>query len=504
MASGDIDIGKLLKDIDNLLASVDVNSKRQIFSQQNPGGGAEERNPEDDLISDVEPSKDGYADIFISEDGMTAYADFFPPGGAGLPLTLEAFQTALQEKDIVWGVQWPFIRDALFQCNTGLKTVRDVAVAQGLQPEDYLPVRWEIKQELMEEKKMLDEKAIFLDFKSVSPFTMVKKGDLLAPILPEREGSFGYDIFGKALPYSKQALDCPVPGENVVESPQGYRASCDGRFIVDLDGFRVEQVLELKTGVSYETGNIDFPGDVIIGGEIARGFKIHANGSIFCRQVIDATELVAKGDIVTPMGIIGRPGSVVRAEGRIRAKFLENCYILARESVEINTSVMNSSIQTLDRLVLGDKGLLMGGKIQAQNGVDAYQIGSERGSKAEIICGMDFSALERIIWIRDQNMLMVKQLKMIEYQITQRPSHTAELKEAYNKIREEMRKLNELSKELLLQIDKNDGAEVNVRGTIFPGNYLEICHISFIVSKPMSRVRFFLDKKKGQIGFRPL
>jgi hypothetical protein len=38
-----------------------------------------------------------------------------------------------------------------------------------------------------------------------------------------------------------------------------------------------------------------------------------------------------------------------------------------------------------------------------------------------------------------------------------------------------------------------------VRETVFPGTYIEICHVSHIVGKPLRAVTFRLDKAKGKI-----
>jgi len=67
------------------------------------------------------------------------------------------------------------------------------------------------------------------------------------------------------------------------------------------------------------------------------------------------------------------------------------------------------------------------------------------------------------------------------------------------KIKGAIHKLNEAIHSLIFQLDKNETAEVVVKGFIFPGAYIEICHLSYIVSRQMERVRFKLDKAKGKI-----
>ncbi len=93
------------------------------------------------------------------------------------------------------------------------------------------------------------------------------------------------------------------------------------------------------------------------------------------------------------------------------------------------------------------------------DGVTAVQIGSALGPRTEIYCGIDYSVEQKLQWIRDKNI------------------------------------------EPVFQLNKNETAEVIVKGVIFPSAYIEICHLSYIVPRRMTRVRFKLDKIKGKVIF---
>ena len=304
---------------------------------------------------------------------------------------------------------------------------------------------------------------------------------------------------GNVLDFAKIPAPVLTAGENVTETPEGYLAACDGSFRYQELRFWVDKVLVLDAGVDYATGNIDFAGDVNITGEIAPGFHIHAGGSLASTRVIDATEVVCGGDITTPMGIIGRQGSVVKAEGRVRVKFLENCYVLARGAVEIQTSTLNCWIQTMDKVVMGEKGLIVGGKIQSLHGIDAYQVGTERSGKAELICGMDVSVVEKVEWAKTQSMELIGKLKLLESSKKAHPTRISAITEACVVLRAQILKMNELALSLVSRIDRDDDASVTVRGTVHEGTYIEICHISYVVSRPLQHVQFVLDKYRGVV-----
>ena len=54
------------------------------------------------------------------------------------------------------------------------------------------------------------------------------------------------------------------------------------------------------------------------------------------------------------------------------------------------------------------------------------------------------------------------------------------------------------------ELDKNEEADVKVSASVYPGVYIEICHISYIVNRELKHCRFYLDKVKGKIAVEPL
>jgi uncharacterized protein (DUF342 family) len=170
----------------------------------------------------------------------------------------------------------------------------------------------------------------------------------------------------------------------------------------------------------------------------------------------------------------------------------------------IQASILNCSLQTQDKLIMGSKGLIVGGRVQAQNGIDVYQVGSAQGAKAELVCGMDFEVLDKVVWARDQCLSLIKQMKTLEGLKKTEPSHVASLDSAIVRLRDQVRKLSEFSRAMSAKVDRNDEAAVVVRGLAHSGTYIEICHISYIVSRPMGRVRFVLDKRRGAVKPVPL
>ena len=134
----------------------------------------------------------------------------------------------------------------------------------------------------------------------------------------------------------------------------------------------------------------------------------------------------------------------------------------------------------------------------------ATQIGSALGPRTEIYCGIDYSVEQKLEWIRDKNIELALKLKQVERKLKAASEGKEKLIEVQEKLKQAIHRMNEAANSLIFQLDKNEDADVIVKGSIFPGAYIEICHLSHIVSREMKQVRLRLDKKKGRVVAEPL
>jgi len=161
-------------------------------------------------------------------------------------------------------------------------------------------------------------------------------------------------------------------------------------------------------------------------------------------------------------------------------------------------------LRCLDRVVTGPKGMLVGGKIYAQNGIQAGQVGSPTSPRTELICGINAFVQQKLLWIRDKNLALATRLKQVQGRMGAEPASRARLADVHERLRAAIHKLNEATQELMKELDKNDQAVVQVQGTVYPGSYIEICHVPYVVTETLAGVRFRLDKRKGKIVMDPL
>ena len=198
-------------------------------------------------------------------------------------------------------------------------------------------------------------------------------------------------------------------------------------------------------------------------------------------------------------GIIGRKKGKVVAGGVISTKFIENCYVEAKKSIYVESGILHSVVNTLDKLEMGEKSVVVGGKVYAQNGVVASQIGNRMGIKTEIYCGIDYSVNQKLMWIKDKLHVIATKLTLVERAIKRGVGEGDQLLTLRDNLKSGIHKLNEAAKSLIFHLDKNEEAAVMVKNTIYPGVYIEICHISYVVPRELMWVKFTLDKEKAKI-----
>lgn len=450
----------------------------------------------------LEPVGDGYFDLFVEDDAMTAVAEFRPPGTGGQPLLLEHIEQAFVDKGVVHGLDWDAIDHALQGCNLDLRLQTGVVVARGTPPRPFVPEHLALEPNLVPPPPEVDAHRD-VDFKEISPFIVVKQGQTLARRVAEVPGSPGVDLRGTEVPFPTAPVESWTAGSQVIEAPEGLQAAIDGRLVLQKPVLSVSPVLELKEGVDYRTGNIRFSGEVVVYGKVAAGFSIEAR-SLTATDTLDVFHTRVEGDLSTPGGLIGNGPGRLEAGGTVRAKFLEHVLVIAQGDVLVETALLESVVKTRGRLLLGDKGIVAGGQVHSLGEVNVRQLGIPSGLRTDLFVGLDFAGMERIVWLRERGRELQAQLKRVETALPYAGARTPELVVAAKKLQADIAGVEETARVQLLNLGQDEEAGVTVRGVAHPGVNIEICHVSFQVTQKLTAVRFWLDKRKGSIAVTPL
>jgi uncharacterized protein (DUF342 family) len=442
----------------------------------------------------------GRVEIRLSNDEMIAYADFIPPSGNGELITIDQFTEVLTDRKITYGLDKNKIEELVFQCNTERKEIPDQIIARGLDAVSEIPEHLELVTEIKDKTHGPDHRSngTRIDYKETNFLVLVEAGERLARIIPQKTGMMGQTVTGKAIPYHIQKALQLLPGENTQENDGQIIAACDGRFIISNSVISVREVLEVFNDIDYSVGNLKFPKDVILHGRVEDGFLLNIGGSLICNKTLNATIVNCGVDLTISGGIIGRHQGIVTVGGSIHTDFIENSHVEAGEGIQVKKSILNSFVYSQGEIILGSTGKILGGKIYAGQGVQAYQIGSSRSPKTEIICGIDFQAQRDLFAIRDRTFELARIQTRLKKIYTKYPTNES-IPKTISKIKETLQNLQEKAASLLSRLHTNEGVEIKVFGGVYPGVSIEICNVVHVVTNKLAFVVFRLDKNKGKI-----
>ncbi len=339
--------------------------------------------------------------VRITPDKMKALLTMSPPINGGLPMTKERLFRILEANHVSYGI----MGQTLSELVVNPRYHEEVVVAQGLAPRNgragYVKVLFdhEAKGELHEDEQGR------VDFKEIHIVKSVPQGSILAEMIDPEPGQDGMDITGALLPaYEGKRSEWKL-GSNVKLSDDGRSllAVITGRPLLDRYGIiRVDEVVRLEQ-VDYSTGNIDFPGTIIVEKRIADGFKLETSGSIIVEKSMGKAFLRAKGDIVLSGGFMGHDEGVIESEGDIYARFVERGRLRAGGSILIKDASMHSELIAGESIIIrGGRGDLIGGKGVAGKFIVCNKLGAVVETKTQLVVGSPPDLMEELHKLQDE------------------------------------------------------------------------------------------------------
>jgi uncharacterized protein (DUF342 family) len=446
---------------------------------------------------------DGNISFLFSDNDLEVHADFLPPLMNGTPLNIKIITEILESVNLVYGVKWDAIELALEECNASRRQVRDILIAVGEAAEVEIAEYYELNHMFHKKPERKTDHKERIDYREISPFTIVKKGQVLATLKPRRPGKEGMTVRGVPVPFGSITPEGVTSGDNTRIEGNSIVAAIHGQLIIENKTvLNVQETLVIKGAVDYSTGNIVFPGDVFINGPVSDGFKIFAGGSLTIKQTLDLTRVVTKGDILVSGGIVGKGAALIKSGGSIRTKFIEKCRVAARNSVLVDLEILHSDVFALNTVEMGEKGKIVGGNIYAVHGLRTGAIGRKGSPPTHIHCGVDFAAQQEKENCNSQlHTIAAKLRKLREMLDENNPDEVtiAKIKVLVKKLEDERKTITERLTKVMGNINIDDNTFVEVTGEIAAGSLIEICQVALFVEEPLKKVRIRLDKDKNKL-----
>jgi hypothetical protein len=326
-----------------------------------------------------------------------------------------------------------------------------------------------------------------VDFFKLRRIDSVQKGQVLARIVPPTAGREGHTVTGEKLPgiRGKLANDIRL-GENVEPSADGKEllAGITGQIHIEHGTISVQPVHVVDGDVDFSTGNLDFIGDLMIRGHVLDGFEIRAGGNITIEGTVGSSVVRAGGNINIGRGIFGKQRGVVRAGGDVTVTFLQNATVYAGGDIQVGNQILNSRVFARGKVIVrSGKGAIVGGRVQGGKGIEAKVIGSDFGTKTEVIAGIDWQIEEKIRRLRQQidrlqenlsklNEMTQQYLQVVQGQVTDLSSEERKLVSAAIAKRKSMER--ELAQLEIEQRETRPHILLRLPGSIVATNILHV------------------------------
>lgn len=413
----------------------------------------------------------------------------------------------IKSKNVVFGIDMDKVREI---CEQRLN-VYNVIIARGEEHSsgEDAEIQYRFKMESSSKPQILEDGKV--DFKNLGLIEMVKKGDVLAVKSLPTKGTVGTTVTGKNVKGKDGKDKIFKLGKNVHISDDGLSVISDSDGKIDFDGEKISVVnlLELRTDVGIETGNITFQGQVVVNGNVTNGYEVDCDGDLVINGVVEGAKISVTGDLTISRGIQGHDEADIYCGGNLIVNFINSASVYVRGNIETGT-IMNSNVKCDGEIsVKGKKGVIVGGEVASKCGVEAVTIGSELGVTTVIKLGVDAEVMDELkalsVEVRDlidMHDKLEKSVNLLRVKLEQNPNDD-KAKDMYDKYstnfvtldktlaekRHRLMMLNEL-------INNIKGAQVKARD-FYPGTRIKIGNSNYYVKQQL--LQAIVTKDRGEI-----
>lgn len=442
------------------------------------------------------PFKDASATVVITPDNMTVSIILEREEGPGHPLTLELATQSLKEKEVKGAINTNLIKEAIDRVlETGENA--EVIVLRGEAP--VLPGSIKITR--------------LIHPKSEDEPVLVYAGDRILSLRKLPEGQNGHDVFGNILiSTSAQPVEDPEYDETIARETVGgetfFTARVSGEVRVTGNRYSVANTKSITCDIDEKTGDIIFPGNLELVGNIASGRSVKAGEKLKITGSAAASLAYAEDSVHMNGGIKGAGRGTVWAKREIHITWAENARILAGQAIRIDKFCFQCTVKTNEQLLMkGIPGVLLGGSIRATRGIEVMELGSAKTIRTSISFGQNYLVSDKIeVSERELEQIRVT-VEKLDAERERTPPTNPRIHELRRKKLELLKRKEKLTVRVFTlkeQFETHYISHIRVENTVYPGVILESHGRYHEVREPKHHVVFIFDQTTGQIVCSPI
>jgi uncharacterized protein (DUF342 family) len=499
--------------------------KRQPLSEvtKQPGSEATENKQPEQPGSEAAEKKqpeqpepvDAAIDIHLREANVSAVINITAPKYGGEHITYEKLCSAIEEAGIVFGLMEPTIKKTAEAKTYG----RDVTIAVYKPPiagkDGFITYKFDKYVSAIP----TESEDGSVDYRELGQFRSILSGTLIAEITEPVEGKSGTDVLGHEIAPSPVKKAAFTVGVGTVLSLNGktITAAIDGLLVWEKTCFAIRRVLDVKQDIDFNTGNIEFLGDINVKGNVGEGFKVVSTGGniTILGGVFSGAEIRAKGNVILKQ--VANHATII-AGGGINATFCEYCEVRAEGDITAQTMMISNVYCGGNLNSRGTTGGLIGGRYTALCGIAVNNnVGSPHYPSTEIFLGNNTiltDERDRLIRTIENRKNEITDLTMIIDYLNEKKKQEFNLTEEKEELlgesvrkrimrRGDISAANKRIEEIGIMLENRQDLRMEVRGTIFTKTKINIDTEHFELKNDWTKVSVYLDDE-GEFHFSPL
>lgn len=411
---------------------------------------------------------------------------------AGIPLSETMIVYGLAQQGILFGVKREMIKE--FFSKHAYE--QDICIAEGVPPENGQDGMIKYEVNLTPDSTPAVDARGKTNYRDIKSFVDVKKGDVIARLIPPKPGRPGKTVFGADIEATAGKPVALPSGLNTELSTDktALLAAKDGVVVIQGGNVCVAELLNIEKDVDFSVGNIKYNGDILIKGNVKPGFVIEAEGNIEITGDVEAAKIISrKGAVTIARGVIGRNEAEIRADKGVTVHFAQDCVIKTEGKLLVEKHLMHCKVVCAVFEVVKPSTNVIGGTMILYDFALVGNIGNESNipTSISIIDKNKNKAKEKLQELENLKKQLEKQIDPVSRELK---TKTAILKKAGKEIterqRQELKKYIDLYNNLTMKVkyinqnieeiyNKMDSVTdykgyIKVSGTIFPGVVVDL------------------------------
>ena len=342
----------------------------------------------------------------------------------GCNVTPELLGEWLDEAAVTEGVKEADIERMVPLAQLGAHKRGTYVIAAGTPPAHGNDARVEVLIDLERRAgKTRDDGSI--DYRETNFAPNVQVEQKVVRVTPPTKGTHGRNVRAEEIP-GRDGEDVELrAGANVRmeqddDGIRTYFAEAEGALKYVPGEVAVVETLIIEGDVGFDTGNLQFKGEIVVRGNVGQGFAVKAGGDVAVFGSVDAGAVIASGgNVSVGYGVLGRKTKVV-AVGDVRAQFVQEARVRAGHNLRLGNYAHQGLLRAGTRVIVsrgeGTRGgSLVGGECWGLRGISCHFAGSPTFSRTELVVGVDPEQVQKLDLLsrklEDSQKLLMRQLE---------------------------------------------------------------------------------------------